>query len=137
MSLKEFFEHIVTLTITPSTIATVAIFILIGLSMMTVFVWHKAQKLDFSDLITYPGNNKVSLTKFIQLVGGMVASWVVIKLAIQGTMTWDIFTAYLMYVGGVESYSKYLRSKYGPADKANNGNKPTKDGSADKDESGV
>lgn len=74
--------------------------------------WQKESKINFSDIITYPNTNNVSLTKVIQLFGGIVSSWVIVKLTIQESITWDIFFIYLLYTGGVETFSKYFRNKY-------------------------
>jgi len=118
MTLLELFNTISTFTISGATVSGVVIFLFVLLALLTAFRWQKSNKVDFSDLITYPGNNAVSLTKVIQLLGGIVSSWVVIKLAILGNMDSAIFGLYLAYVGGVEAYSKYLRTKNGPAVKS-------------------
>ena len=119
MTLLELFNTISTFTISGATVSGVVIFLFVLLALLTAFRWQKSNKVDFSDLITYPGNNAVSLTKVIQLLGGIVSSWVVIKLAILGNVDSAIFGLYLAYVGGVEAYSKYLRVKHGPANKGN------------------
>lgn len=118
MTIQELFNTIQNFSISGSSVSSTVIFLFIVMAIITAVRWQKSQKLDFSDLITYPNNNKVSLTKFIQLLGGIVSSWVIIKMTIQGTIDWEILGLYFAYVGGVESYSKYLRSKYGPADKS-------------------
>lgn len=86
---------------------------------------QKTQKLDFADMITKDGR-AVSLTKVLQLVGGITATWVVIKLTVGGTLTEAILGIYLTYVGAVEGYSKYVAAKYGYNEKS------VKDAAADR-----
>lgn len=73
-------------------------------------------KLNWMDLICRGKQNSViSLSKILQLVGGIVATWIVIKSTIlsEGNISWEIFTAYLAYVGSVEAYGKYITLKSG------------------------
>lgn len=72
---------------------------------------QKTEKLDFADMITKDGRG-VSLTKILQLVGGMTATWVIIKLTLTGGLTETILGIYLAYVAGVEGYSKFVAAKY-------------------------
>lgn len=72
---------------------------------------QKTDKLDFADMITKDGQ-AVSLTKVLQLVGGLTATWIMIKLTLTGGITESILGVYLMYVGGIEGYSKYVAAKY-------------------------
>lgn len=68
-------------------------------------------KLDFADLITKNGTS-VSLTKVLQLIGGLTATWIMIKLTISGGLTEALFGLYLAYVAGIEGYSKFVAAKY-------------------------
>jgi ABC-type maltose transport system permease subunit len=72
---------------------------------------QKQEKLDFTDMITNNGRT-VSLTKVLQLIGGVTATWVMIKLTIAGNLNDSLFGLYLAYVGGIEGYSKYVAAKY-------------------------
>lgn len=72
---------------------------------------QRSNKLDFSDMITKNGKS-VSLTKILQLIGGVSATWVIIKLTLANGLTESIFGLYLAYVGAVEGYSKYLAARY-------------------------
>jgi len=78
---------------------------------------QKSDKLDFADMITKDGK-AVSLTKVLQLIGGMSATWVIIKLTLTGGLTEAIFGLYLTYVGAIEGYSKFVAAKYGYAEKS-------------------
>lgn len=78
---------------------------------------QKSQKLDFADMITKDGRS-VSLTKILQLLGGVTATWVIIKLTMTAGMTEGLLGVYLAYVGAVEGYSKYVSAKYGYSEKS-------------------
>lgn len=90
---------------------TVAI-VLVMLGLLYMF-WkiQKEDKLDFTDMITANGRT-VSLTKILQLVGGVTGTWVVIKLGMAGTITADIFMIYLAYVASIEGFSKFIQARY-------------------------
>lgn len=68
-------------------------------------------KLDFADMITKDGR-AVSLTKILQLVGGITATWIMVKLTLTGGLTEAVLGIYLAYVGGIEGYSKFISAKY-------------------------
>ena len=83
-------------------------------SFVIMFWTAQAQsKLNWIDLIRKPGAHEISLTKLIQLVGAMIATWIMVKLAMNDKMTWDLLAIYLAYVGSVEGYSKFVSAKYG------------------------
>lgn len=73
---------------------------------------HKANKLDWTDLLTSKGN-KVSLTKFLQLVGGVSATWIMVVMTLRDKLTYDLLLIYLTYVGAIEAWSKFVAAKYG------------------------
>lgn len=87
-------------------------FLLLVFGILILF-WRiqRADKLDFADLITKDGES-VSLTKVLQLVGGLTATWIMIKLTLTGGLTETILGIYLAYVGGIEGYSKFISAKY-------------------------
>ena len=72
---------------------------------------QRTEKLDFADTITKDGRS-VSLTKVLQLVGGVTATWIMIKLTLTGGLTEALFGLYLTYVGAIEGYSKFVSAKY-------------------------
>jgi hypothetical protein len=75
---------------------------------------HTAGIMDWSDVITADGpSNKVSLTKLMQLVGCVVATWVVIHMTLFDKLTVDIFAVYLAYVASSEGFNKFVTAKYG------------------------
>lgn len=73
---------------------------------------QKSNKLDFADMITKDGKS-ISLTKVLQLIGGITSTWIMIKLTMTGGLTEALFGLYLTYVGAIEGYSKFVSAKYG------------------------
>lgn len=96
-----------------------AVSILMLLLGVLFLFWRiqRSEKLDFADIITKNGKS-VSLTKVLQLVGGLTATWIMIKLTLTGGLTESLFGIYLTYVGGVEAYSKFVSAKYGYNEKS-------------------
>lgn len=64
-----------------------------------------------TDIVT--GKKTASVTKILQLTGGVAGTFVVIKLTLTNSLTWDIFVAYLGYVASIDGFSKYLLARYG------------------------
>ena len=88
--------------------------VLLFISFIVMFWRGQATgKLNWIDLIKKPGSDSISLTKLIQFVGALVATWIMVKLAMSDNMTWDLFAIYLAYVGSIEGYSKFISAKYG------------------------
>lgn len=86
--------------------------VLLGLFMWGLYKAQKAKKLDWLDMLTRDGT-KVSTTKILQLVGGVVGTWVITKVTLQGAVTWDLYAIYLAYVASVDGFSKLIMAKYG------------------------
>ena len=103
------------------TINLMAVFIFSTLTGL-LFLFYRIQKLkklDFADMITKDGKS-VSLTKVLQLIGGITATWIVIKLTLSANLTEGLFGVYLAYVGAIEGYSKFVSAKYGYSEKSVN-----------------
>lgn len=64
-----------------------------------------------ADLITRDGKH-LSTTKILQLVGGIVGTFIVIKMTITGLMTWEIFLVYLAYAASVDGFTKAINAKF-------------------------
>jgi hypothetical protein len=87
---------------------------IIGMLFGLLFLFwriQKRQKLDFADMITKDGRS-VSLTKVLQLIGGLTSTWIMVKLTLTGGLTEALFGLYLTYVGAIEGYSKFVAAKY-------------------------
>lgn len=90
------------------------IIVMLFVFLFLLFKAQRARRLDWMDMITRDGT-KVSTTKILQLIGGVVGTWIIIKVTIQGVLTWDLFAIYLGYVASVDGFSKLIMAKYGAA----------------------
>lgn len=90
------------------------IILMLFVFLFLLFKAQRARRLDWMDMITRDGT-KVSTTKILQLIGGVVGTWIIIKVTIQGVLTWDLFAIYLGYVASVDGFSKLIMAKYGAA----------------------
>jgi hypothetical protein len=91
---------------------TTAMYFAMVVGMLYLFYRiHKTKKLEFADMITKDGKG-VSLTKLLQLIGGMTATWIVVRMTMQGSLQVEFFVAYLGYVASVEGFSKFITAKY-------------------------
>ena len=91
-------------------------FVIISMFLSFIVMFWRAQaqsKLNWIDLIRKPGSSVISLTKLIQLLGAMVATWIMVKMAMSDKISWDLLATYLAYVGSIEGYSKFVSAKYG------------------------
>jgi hypothetical protein len=103
---------------------------ILGLFLLIMFVFWRIQaqsKLDFADMITKDGRT-VSLTKMLQLIGGVTATWIMVKLTLTGGLTEAILGIYLAYVGCIEGYSKFVAAKYGYSEHSIRDFKKTEEG---------
>lgn len=86
------------------------------LALFLLFIlWResKQESLDWKDMVTSKGSNKVALTKMLQLVGGVTGTWMIIYTTLKGQLTPELFLIYLTYVGAIEGWSKFVAAKYG------------------------
>jgi len=102
------------LALTTKNVMTFAIFAVFVVFFIAVIREHRRNRLDWRDLIVKPHSNMISLTKVLQLVGGIVATWVVVQTTIltSGKISWEIFSVYLAYVASIEGFSKWVAAKY-------------------------
>ena len=88
--------------------------ILILITALIYMIWraNKTGRLDWTDMIaSRPG--KVSLTKLLQLVGGITSTWIMIFTTLKSNLTSELLITYLTYVGAIEGWSKFVAAKYG------------------------
>ena len=95
-------------------IYAVGIFTMFALFLYALYRAHMHQQLNWTDMITRDGT-KVSLTKVLQLVGGVTGTFIVVKLTLQNALNFDIFGTYLAYVASIDGFSKFIMAKYGVA----------------------
>jgi amino acid transporter len=89
----------------------IAITLIMSFIIILFYNIQKSNKLDFADMVTKDGR-AVSLTKVLQLIGGLTSTWIMIKLTLTGGLTEALFGLYLTYVGAIEGYSKFVAAKY-------------------------
>lgn len=91
-----------------------AISILVVVILFLYALWReqRSKRLDWLDMLTRDGT-KVSTTKILQLIGGVVGTWIIIQVTLQHKLTWDLFAIYLTYVASIDGYSKFIMAKYG------------------------
>jgi hypothetical protein len=91
-----------------------ATILLILLAIFLCALWRaqRTNKLDWLDMLTRDGT-KVSATKVLQLVGGVVGTWIIVQVTLRGELTWDLFAIYLSYVASIDGFSKFIMAKYG------------------------
>lgn len=85
---------------------------LFAIFLIAVYKAQKSKRLDWVDMLTRDGT-KVSTTKLLQLIGGVVGTWIIVKVTLQAQLTWDLFAIYLAYVASIDGYSKLIMAKYG------------------------
>lgn len=81
-----------------------------------ISVENKSKDFNWTDMITqtdFSRNRAVSLTKVLQLIGGITATWVIMVYALKQTLSSEMFLTYLTYVGAIEGWSKFVSAKYG------------------------
>ena len=108
------FETIQTVLQKGITIDPLALVISVLALLFLFMLWRgtKDESLDWKDMITSKGSNKVSLTKVLQLVGGVTGTWVMVYMTLKLQMTAEVLFTYLAYVGAIEGWSKFVAAKY-------------------------
>lgn len=92
----------------------VMVSVIFFLAMLVALLWQAARKgLSCLDLITDKGSNRLSLTKTMNLVGGVVGAWAVMRMAIDKSLTETLFAVYLAYCAGTHGFSTWLSAKFG------------------------
>ena len=73
------------------------------------------------DMVRSDANDKVSGKKIVFLLTWVVASSVVISMAVKGSLGFEIFTAYLLFGLGADAFSKYIALRSGNSSGNNTG----------------
>lgn len=93
-------------------------FLLGVLGIMLLRVAYRLQRtansIDFTKLILGP-DGEVSLLKIMQLVGFIVATWVIIVSTVKGTLTEWLFTSYFTVAMGIPSLQRWAGKDSPPA----------------------
>lgn len=70
------------------------------------------------DMITSDGNGKTSSKKVIFLLTWLVSSGVIVNMARSGSLSFEIFTAYLLFGMGSDVFAKLIALRFGGAGSA-------------------
>jgi len=89
----------------------IGIIIAIGLILRAA---HKNADSEFNifDYFIDPISKKASITKSLQLLAGLTSTWVVVKLTVAGTLSTEMFFAYMAAMGISEGWNKLVSLKY-------------------------
>lgn len=81
---------------------------------LIIFIAHRAKDVNFNafDYLIDPSTGKASITKTLQIVAGVTATWIVIRLAIHDKLSVEMFVVYLCALGVSEAWSKFVGAKY-------------------------
>ena len=79
-----------------------------------IYSAHKSSESKFNifDYFIDPVTGKASITKSLQITAGLTATWVIVKLAMNNTLTVDMFGVYLAALGVSEAWSRFIGAKY-------------------------
>lgn len=102
---------------------TAATWSVIGVLGMFVWLFGKASRdpknpIRWEHLIIDSTNDRASPYKMGFLIGGMVGTWIVVKLTDANKLTFDIFGLYLSYLLGGASVNTFFKAKGGESNPA-------------------
>lgn len=80
---------------------------------------HKNSESPFNvfDYFVDPATGKTSISRTLQMLAGITSTWVVVKLTVAGSLTTEMFFAYMAAMGISEGWSKYIGAKFTSKDK--------------------
>lgn len=93
-------------------VRSIAIFSAYLLILLLLWQAQRNSTVNWVDMIS-SSPDKVSLTKFLQLVGGITGTWIMVIITLNGHLTTELLSVYLAYVGAIEGWSKYVTARYG------------------------
>jgi len=87
--------------------------ILLCLGVILMFKAQKDKKHKFNIFDYFlDENGKTSTSKTLQIVAGITSTWIVVKMTIMGTLTYEILGLYMAAFGIAEGWSKYNNLKF-------------------------
>lgn len=88
--------------------------VLLMLLVLVLFIAHRNKDTRFNayDFFIDPVTQKASITRTMQVMAGVTATWIVIRLAAHNQLTVDLFAVYLGALGISEAWSKFIGAKY-------------------------
>lgn len=84
----------------------------LGILLLLLLLQAARKGLSCLDLITDKGSNRISLTKTMNLLGGCVGAWVVMRMAIDRSLEMPLFSAYLLYCASTHGFSTWLSARF-------------------------
>lgn len=96
----------------------IIIFFFMAFIIHVIVAENKSNNIRWLDMLSHVDANgnyskSISLSKLLQMVGGITGTWVIIVYTIKLSLTAEMFFTYLAYVGGVEGWSKFVNLRYG------------------------
>jgi hypothetical protein len=74
---------------------------------------NAGSKFNVFDYFSDESSGKASITRTLQMLAGLTATWIVVKLAVAGTLSTEMFGVYLAALGVSAGWSKYISAKFG------------------------
>lgn len=98
--------------LTVGTALTYGFLIAIILFIIAIILISINTKSKFSliDMLSNP-DGSASLTRILQFSAGVTGTWVIIKLTLAGTLSYDMFGIYLAAMGISEGFTKWIQAK--------------------------
>lgn len=109
--MKEVFLRIIESQMSQTTVFGIVIASMLIFFLFLLVSAQRKKKINWIDLVSRDGKT-LSASKILQLVGGVIASWVVVKLTLQEALSWDLFVVYLTYVASVDGFAKWVNARY-------------------------
>jgi hypothetical protein len=92
--------------------------------LLFLLLWQAGRRgLSCLDLVTDKGSGKMSLAKVLNVVGGVGGTWVVLRMAMDKTLTAEIFFTWLLYCASIHVFSTYFGAKFKPGEGAKDGDR--------------
>lgn len=87
--------------------------LIIGIFIILYFAAKdKRNCFDWTDLVIDPITNKASLTKFLQLLGGITGTFTILWYSIKVALDTEMLAVYLASLGVSEGFSRWVSLKY-------------------------
>ena len=106
------FLNVILAKVTVGMLLTYGFLLLIGVFMWFLFKLSsdKNNRFHWIDIISNP-DGSASLTRVLQFSAGVTATWVIIKLTVNGNLGIEFFGTYLAAMGISEGFTKWIQSK--------------------------
>ncbi len=86
--------------------------VVMGVLLILLLLQAARKGLSCLDLITDKGTGRISLTKTMNLLGGCVGAWVVMRMAIDRSLDVWVFMVYLAYCASTHGFSTWLSARF-------------------------